>query len=194
MLEYDTMKTIGRKNRYGLGVPPLFKSASDLPLAESVISNGWVVGSPTLAVWGRTFPLLDGFVGFAGRFVYEQSGGAPTDGCYYDGSGHPQVTRTLGGGLWYVDPSGGWGDDKIGMDSQWDTDYQNHYGPNGQTCEITTPQDLYIDTRAGAERYITDTQMPAEITPKDLIVGLQPDGGQMVTVCEPYPSLKGKCK
>ncbi len=115
---------------YRWGVPPLFKSATDLPLVETAaFSNEWVTAPlstlPTLAVFGRTFPFLDGFVGFAGRFVYEQSGGAPTDMCWYSpGDPQPEVTEsTLGGGGWYVDPNGSWGGDKIGMSSQWDTDY-----------------------------------------------------------------------
>lgn len=83
------------------------------------------------------------------------------------------------------------------MNSTWVSYYQNYYGPMGQSCAINTPQDLYIDTRTWPVwvPWTTDTQMPAEITPKDLIVGLQPDGGQMVTVCEPYPNTgKGKVK
>jgi hypothetical protein len=102
----------------------------------------------------------------------------------------------LSGGGWYVDPQGDWGPDEIGMDSTWVSYYQNYYGPMGQTCVINTPQDLYIDTRTGpvGVPWITDTQMPAEITPNDLIVGLVPGQGELVTACEPYPKLKGNCK
>lgn len=42
--------------------------------------------------------------------------------------------------------------------------------------------------------YMTDTQTPAEITPKDLIVGLTPGTGQEATACQTYPRTGGKCK
>lgn len=183
---------------YYFGVPLLFKSATDKPPSESVVFQGWTTYSgdtlPTVALWERDLPLLDGFVGFAGRFVYEQSGGTATDGCSYDGSKYLPYTTTLTGGGWFVDKNGKWSPDETGLSSEVDTFYQNYYGPKGETCEITGPQDLWISRRAGSVKYITDTQMPAEITPTDLFVGLQPGSGQMVTACEPYPKLKGKCK
>jgi hypothetical protein len=57
---------------------------------------------------------------------------------------------------------------------------------------------MYIDARtspatAPFEPYTTNTLMPVEITPKQLLTGVQPEGGSMVTECENYPSLKGKC-
>ncbi|HKT10580.1 MAG TPA: hypothetical protein VJW77_02015 [Terriglobia bacterium] len=187
---------------YGFGVPPLFKSQTDLPLGESVASQGWATipqsTLPTAVLWQRNITSMYVSFHFAGRFVYEQSGGAATDACYYgDPQGPAQVTSTVTGGGWFVDPNGNWGSDWIGMGSQADSFYQNHYGPNGQTCEITGPQDLWIDARKWPLSSVydtTDTQMPAEITPTDLLVGLQPGGGQMVTACEPYPGLKGKCR
>ncbi|MEJ2010281.1 MAG: hypothetical protein P8Z30_19360 [Acidobacteriota bacterium] len=192
---------------YYLGVPPLFKSATDKPPGETVTPlTPWLTidGStlPTAAAWERTLLPLNslGLVDYAGRFVYEQSGGAPTDGCYYNSVDNPQpevTATTLTGGGWYVDPQGDWGPDGIGMKSAWDSDYQNYYGPKGESCVINTPQDLYIDTRTWPVwvPWITDTQMPAEITPKDLFVGLVPGQGELVTACEPYPNTnKGKCR
>jgi hypothetical protein len=63
----------------------LFKSQTDLPTSETPTPQGWSVrpaslGSqyPTVGVWQRALPLLNGFTGFAGRFVYEQSGTGAT--------------------------------------------------------------------------------------------------------------------
>ena len=186
-------------------VPPLFKSATDKPPGETVTPlSPWLTieGStlPAAKAWERTFPPLNTFIaGYTGRFVYEQSDGTgASDGCWYSGSQQPEKTATtLSGGGWYVDPQGEWGPDQIGMDSTWVSYYQNYYGPMGQSCAINTPQDLYIDARTGPAwvPWITDTQMPAEITPKDLIVGLAPGQGALVTACEPYPNTgRGKCK
>lgn len=186
---------------YQLAVPPLFKSLTDKPTGETPAFTGtWATlpGStlPTASFWQRAFPVLSGFVGFAGRFVYEQPGGAPTDGCYFGTTDkYPKITANLlTGGGWYVDQNGGWGDDAMGISSQVVSYYQNYYGPQGITCEIVNPQALYISARGGAVGYIIDTQMPAEIMPEDLIEGIQPGSGPMVTACEVYPRLKGKCK
>jgi hypothetical protein len=105
-------------------------------------------------------------------------------------------------GMWYYDDGGQTMTLTLNQgpfnttNGAWVSDYQNYYGPMGQTCAINTPQDLYIDTRTGSAwvPWITDTQMPAEITPTDLIVGLAPGQGELVTACEPYPKLKGKCR
>jgi hypothetical protein len=186
---------------YGLGVPPLFKSQTGLPTSESPIPQGWSLGSPangsllpTYGLWARTLPPLNGFIGFSERFVYEQSGGPATDGCYFTNSQYARVTTTLSGGGWFVDQNGDWGTDVIGIKSQADSYYQGYYGPKGLTCGITGPQNMYIDGRTGPVQYTTDQQMPAKITPTELLTGIQPKGGQMVTECENYPSLKGKCK
>lgn len=180
-------------------MPPLFKSGTDVPYGEAVAFQGWWAGPgptlPTYGLWERDLPAHTLNAGFAGRFVYEQSGGAATDGCWYPGSKYLPYTSTLSGGGWFVDQSGDWGPDESGLPSQVDSFYQNYYGPQGQTCEITGPQRLYIDARTGPVPYIVDTQTPAEITPKDLLNGVAPgEGGQAVTACEPYPSIKGKCK
>lgn len=191
---------------YQLAVPPLFKSATDKPPGETVTAlTPWLTlkGStlPTGKAWERTFLPLNslGLVDYAGRFVYEQSDGTgASDGCWYSGSQQPKkTTTTLSGGGWYVDPQSKWGPDTIGMNSAWVSYYQDYYGPKGESCVINTPQDLYIDTRTGPVwvPWVTDTQMPAEITPKDLFVGLVPGQGELVTACEPFPSTsKGKCK
>jgi hypothetical protein len=183
---------------YQLGHPPLFKSQMDKPPIESPLPQGWWTGPgstlPTYGQWERVLPTVNSFIGYAGRFVYEQSGGAATDGCWYSGSSYAYQAATLSGGGWLVDQSGDWGLDTMGFSSQFDSFYQDRYGPMAETCQITTPQTLYIDGRTGPVSYITDTQMPAEITPKDLLTGVAAGGAQMVTECEPYPGIRGKCK
>ncbi len=188
---------------YYTGVPPLFKDRPDIPPSAPVTSEGWTTLSgstlQTAVLWERTFASLNGFVGYAGRFVYEQPDGTATDACWFSGSKYLPYTSTLSGGGWFVDQSGRWEPDESGLPSQVDSYYQDHYGPQGQTCAITGYQALYIDTRTGQAPYYNyeydvNTQMPAKITPTDLTVGLQPGSGQMVTACEPYPKLKGKCK
>lgn len=183
---------------YDLAHPPLFKSQTDNPASESVVAQGWITGPgntyPSYGVWKRVLPPINSFVGYAGRFVYEQSGGPATDGCYsgFPGSIMGEVTTTVTGGGWFVDQNGDWEPDYLGFNDGFISYYQNHYGPFGTTCFITGPQDLYIDGRTGPVKYITDTQMPAEIAPHKLLTGVAPGGGQMVTECEGYPK-KGKC-
>ena len=48
---------------YALAVPPLFKSQTDLPAAETPTAQGWSVGPsslgsiyPTVGLWERAFP------------------------------------------------------------------------------------------------------------------------------------------
>jgi len=87
----------------------------------------------------------------------------------------------------------------IGADSQFDSFHQSYWGPKGVTCEVTGPQAMQIDARTGpaTKPYTTNTLMPAEIKPTELLTGVQPQGGQMVTECENYSAKgvgKGKCK
>jgi hypothetical protein len=184
---------------YESAVPPLFRSRTDKPPSESVLPQGWWTGPgstlPTYGLWERVLPPVNSFTGFAGRFVYEQSGGPATDGCYFGTADkYAEVTSTLSGGGWFVDQNGDWGYDTIGLSSGFDSYYQGYYGPEGLTCQITGPQALYTGGRTGPSKYITDTQRPAEITPTELLTGVAPGSGQMVTECEPYPKIKGKCR
>jgi hypothetical protein len=176
---------------YTQAVPPLFKSQTDKPPSESPAAQGWWTGPgstlPTYGLWERVLPTLSGLIAYGGRFIYEQSGGLAADGCYFAKSAYLQVTSTVTGGGWFVDQSADWGLDGIGFSSQFDSYYQDHYGPIGLTCQVTGPQVLLIGGRTGPVRYITDEQMPAEITPTELLTGVAPGGGQMVTECEPYP-------
>ena len=180
-------------------MPPLFRNGTTSPATESPSFYNWSLGSDgsllkTYGLWVRTLPLLGGLVGYAGRFVYEQNDGQATDNCHFALSQYPKVTSTLSGGGWYVTQNGDWGYDQSGFNSQFISYYQNYYKPNNLSCTITGPQEMYMDARMGPVPYTVDTQMPADITPTELLVGMQPNGGSMVKACENYPSLKGKCK
>lgn len=197
---------------YNLGVPPLFKSQTDQPASETPAPDAtpWSLGPPsagslykTYGRWDRTLPLSpDGFNEFAGRFVYEQSGGAATDGCYaaLPNTHFTKVTSVTSGGGWYVNTSSVWGVDIIGIKSQAVSFYQEYYAiPASKACEITGPQAMHIDARTGpsATPYTTNTLMPADIASNSFTVGVQPSGSTMVKKCEPYSYTtgvgKGKC-
>lgn len=108
---------------------PLWKSETDLPTSDSPFfdsSDPWtnIQGSgsqyATYGNWDHAVsPFFNGYVEFAGRFVFEQSGGTASDGRHFEGSQHPAVTNVITGGGWYVNAGGDWGDDAIGMMSQW---------------------------------------------------------------------------
>lgn len=106
-----------------------------------------------------------------------------------------QVTSVVSGGGWFLDQSDQWLD-TIGDTPNNDTFYQDYWGVEG--CTITGPQDMHIDSRLGPvnepfEPYTSNTLMPVDINPTQLRTGVQPEGGSMVSECENYPSLKGKC-
>ncbi len=189
---------------------PLWKSQTDLPALDSPSpdsSNPWVIcpqsGSPytTCGAWQHIVSAITAnkYVEFAGRFVFEQSGGAPTDGCWFTNSKFAPTTSVITGGGWYVNAFGTWGDDAIG---EWSPkiSYYQQYGT--LPCEITGPQAMFVDERTMIDYpgspYTTDMHLNAEITPTELLTGVQPQGGQMVTECENYSYtkgvLKGKCK
>jgi hypothetical protein len=191
--------------------PPLFKSQSgeppfvsqtDVPALETPAPQGWagpVNTIPTYGLWERTdagSPDLTGM--FESRFVYEQSGGAATDLCDYTGSGYLPVTSATTGGGWFLNQTDQWGLDIIGISSGAVTTYQDHWAQYNEGCAIAGPQAMYIDSRLDPaaepfQPYTENTLMTAEITPTQLLTGVQPQGGSMVTECENYPSTKGKC-
>lgn len=198
---------------WDLIVPPLFKtqnstapfvSQTDVPALETPSFVEWVnVGItmlPTFADWLKTdagSPDMNGM--FESRFIYEQSGGTAVDNCYIstDPNSPAEVTSTVSGGGWFL--SGDQWADTVGDYSEDDTYYQNHLGPNRESCTITGPQAMYIDSRLGPvtspfEPYTTNTLMPVDITPTELFVGVQPEGEPMVKECQYYPSGNGKCR
>jgi len=192
----QTLAISAEDGYYPLAVPPLFKSQTDQPASESPIPQGWSLGPatmgsqyPTFGIWERALPLLNGFIGFAGRFVYEQSGTGTTDACWKLGSPTAMVTGVTGGGV-FVDQNGDWGLDYIGMRSQGVDWYQRN-----QTlpCHITMVQDMYIDGRTQAYMYTTN-QLTFEIQATKIYSEVQPQFGSLVKECENYPSLKGSCK
>jgi hypothetical protein len=174
----------------------LFKSQTDLPTSETPTPQAWSVrpaslGSqyPTVGVWQRALPLLNGFTGFAGRFVYEQSGTGTTDTCWKLGSKTGQVTGVTGGG-WFVDQNGNWGLDGIGMWSQGVDWYQKNVT---LPCHFTMVQDMYVDGRTQTYNYTTN-QLTFEIQATKIYSEVQSQSGSLVKECENYPSLKGQCK
>jgi len=182
----------------------LFKAETDEPASETPTAVDWWIGPAGLGSQRRTYGRFertlptssDGFVEFAGRFVFEQSGGQATDGCYYSLGGVDEVTSVVTGSGWYVDQNGKWGYDGTGIRSQAVDQYQLDYENGGRTlpCEITGPQDMYINTGSGPyEKYTANQLMPAEIQPTQLITGVQPEGGQWVTQCREYPGTQLTC-
>jgi len=178
---------------YYLARPPLFKSQTDLPPSETPAIPGWaaVNGSinATYGSWQRTFPPLGGFIGYAGRFLYEQTGAAgATDNCWATGdpSQVQQVTGVTGGG-WYVYNDDTWSPDFIGMNSQSNDWYQKNQ-PN-LPCHFTVPQDMYIDGRTQTWKYTTD-QLTFEIDATKIYSEVQPQGGSVVEGCEYYSNSK----
>lgn len=186
-------------------VPP-FVSQTDVPAIETPESNGWIIpqGSKsqyeTYGVWWRTDlgePDMNGM--FESRFVYEQSGGAATDGCYaaFPNSTYLQVASVTSGGGWFLNQSDQWGTDLIGMESQAVSFYQQYYAiPYAKDCKITGPQAMYIDARTQPvtvpfEPYTTNTLMTADITSSSLTTGVQSSGSTMVKECEPYSYKSG---
>jgi hypothetical protein len=180
-------------------VPPLFKSSTDIPTLEIPSPQGWAIqpfsGSqyPTYGAWQRSLPLLNGFVGYAGRFVFEQSGPptSATDTCYAPLSPTARNTGVTGGG-WFVSQNDVWGNDDIGMKSQGVTWYQKNVT---LPCQYTSQQNMYIDTIGGpsASPYTTN-QLTFQIQATKIYSEVQPQGGSVVKECENYPSLKGSCK
>jgi hypothetical protein len=179
---------------YALARPPLFKSQTDVPSIETPAPQGWEVkpysGSqyPTYGAWQRSFPLRNAFVGYAGRFVYEQSGAGATDTCSQLGSNTAKATGVTGGG-WFANQNGIWGLDDIGMWSQGVDWYQKNVT---LPCHFTVA-DMYIDGRTGSYKYTTN-QLTFEIQATKIYSEVQPQFGSLVKECENYPSLKGQCK
>ncbi len=181
---------------YALAVPPLFKSQTDLPAVETPTPQGWSLGPsglgsqyPTIGLWERAFPLLNGFVGFAGRFVYEQAGTGTTDTCWVPLSPTAKATGVTGGG-WFVTQNGHWGYDGVGMRSQGVDWYQKNVT---LPCHFTLVQDMYIDGRTQPYKYTTN-QLTFEIQATKIYSEVQPANASLVKECENYPGLKGNCK
>ncbi len=161
---------------------PLVNSAPLFPADESPAAGGWtaIPGSqyPTQGLFDRTLPTLPGFILFAGRFVYEQVGGEASDGCYTSDSPTAKFTGVTGGG-WYVDGSGVWGPDTIGIWSQGVDWYQDHYGPNGE-CTIVVPQAMNINTVDEGGTQYTTNQLIIEIWPDEVCTEVETQDSQTV--------------
>ncbi|MDE3135740.1 MAG: hypothetical protein KGL59_04150 [Acidobacteriota bacterium] len=166
--------------------PPLLKSQTDLPASETPSAQGWAAPYPsqnaTVGLWERTLvPSPASVNAFAGRFVFEQSGGTAGDTCYVALSPTPKATGVTGGG-WYVTQTGNWGWDYVGMWSQGVDWYQQNVS---LPCDITLPQQMNVDGLSGPQPYTTN-QLMYEITATKVYSEVQPQGGSVTFECEYY--------
>lgn len=170
---------------------PLVSSTPLFPADDSPSAQGWgaILGSeyPTQGLFNRTMPSFPGFVEFAGRFVYEQDGGDAFDGCYTSESITPEFTGVTGGG-WYVNASGVWGPDVIGMWSQGVDWYQQHE-PDG--CTITVPQAMNVNTRDDVLTEYSTNQLVVKIWSNEVCTEVETQDLQTVKQGLAYPPTPG---
>lgn len=171
---------------------PLFSNIHQFPDGETPWGNSWSADHsqwPTKAEFFRTMPPSGGFFPYAGRFVWEQDGGLEgNDGCYTDQSPAPApFTRVTGGG-WYVDSTGVWGDDLIGIPSQWLDWYQAHYSDG---CTIQVPQAMNINTSDESSTQYTTNQLIIKVWPAELCVEVMTIDSQIKKLGLAYPPTPG---
>lgn len=174
---------------------PLVSTVHMFPDGETPWGDGWIAYKsqwPTKAEFFRTMPSSNGFILYAGRFVWEQTGGGEgNDGCHTDIEGSPPPFTSVTGGGWYVhDGTGVWGPDVIGIPSQWIDWYQAHYGPAGE-CTIVIPQAMNINTSDESSTQYTTNQLIIEIWPNEVCTEVQTMDSQTVKQGLTYPPAPG---